>query len=221
MEDSVPSQVCRLCGTHSPLIAAQLGVCVDCIRLKDKRVIDGDLVLFSTGIRSRTGLAQAAGLEINRGVVVDKGLRTSAEDIFAAGDVTEFDGRVYGIIPPAIEQARVAAANMEAPGSSTYAGTMPSTTLKVAGAELTSHGESVVEDEHKGEEHKYVQLRHADPANGHYRKLVLRDGRIVGAILLNDKERVRPVTQLIDRGVDVSAHADRLLDDDFDLASLV
>jgi NAD(P)H-nitrite reductase large subunit len=147
---------------------------------------------------------------------VDEGLRTSAEDIFAAGDVAEFDGRVYGIIPPAIEQARVAAANMVAPGSSTYAGTMPSTTLKVAGAELTSLGESVVEDEHK-----YVQLRHADPANGHYRKLVLRDGRIVGAILLNDKERVRPVTQLIDRGVDVSAHADRLLDDDFDLASLV
>jgi len=190
-------------------------VCADCIRLKDLRIVAGDLVLFSTGIRSEVSLAQEAGLEVNRGIVVDGHLQTSAEDIFAAGDAAEFDGRVYGIIPPAIEQARVAAANMVAPGSTTYAGTLPTTTLKVAGAELTSLGECVVEGD------EYTQLRHADPAGGHYRKVVLRDGRIVGAILLNDKERTKPITQLVERGMDVSAYADRLLDDDFDLKSLL
>jgi nitrite reductase (NADH) large subunit len=190
-------------------------VCADCIRLKDRRIVAGDLVLFSTGIRSEVSLAQEAGLEVNRGIVVDGHLQASAEDVFAAGDAAEFDGLVYGIIPPAIEQARVAAANMVAPGSTTYTGTLPTTTLKVAGAELTSLGECVVEGD------EYTQLRHADPATGHYRKVVLRDGHIVGAILLNDRERTKPATQLVERGVDVSAFTDRLLDDDFDLKSLL
>jgi len=192
-------------------------VCADCIRLQSKRIVKGDLVLFSTGIRSEVTLAQEAGLEVGRGVVVDEHLQTSAEDVFAAGDAAEFEGRVYGIIPPAIEQARVAAANMVSSGSATYSGTLPATTLKVAGAELTSLGEAVVEDEDEG----YTQLRQADPAAGHYRKFVLRDGHIVGAILLNDKAGVRPLTQLIQRNVDVSAYSDQLRDEDFDLQSLL
>ena len=187
----------------------------DGVRLKDGREVPGELVLFSTGIRSEVTLAQEAGLEVNRGVVVDGHLRTSAADVFAAGDAAEFAGRVYGIIPAAIEQARVAAANMVELGSSTYTGTLASTTLKIAGAELASLGESTAEGD------AYTQLRRADVAAGHYRKFVLREGRIVGAILLNDKERTRPVAQLIERGVDVSAHADRLLDDDFDFKSML
>jgi len=187
----------------------------DGIRLEDGRQVAGELVLFSTGIRSQVTLAQTAGLEVNRGIVVDDHLQTNTQDVFAAGDIAEFGGQVYGIIPSAVEQARVAAANMVTPGSATYAGTLPSVTLKVAGAELASLGECVAEeDEHRS-------LRHVDLEAEHYRKLVLRAGRIVGAILLNDKERVRPITQLIERGVDVSAHADHLLDDDLDLRSLL
>jgi NAD(P)H-nitrite reductase large subunit len=160
-------------------------------------------------------------LEVNRGIVVDEQLQTRrvdkhpAEDVFAAGDAAEFEGRAYGIIPSAIEQARVAAANMVAPGSATYTGTLPATTLKVAGAELASLGECVVEAD------EYTQLRHVDLPAGHYRKFVLHEGRIVGAILLNDRERVRPINQLIEQGVEVSAHTNRLLDDDFDLKSLL
>jgi nitrite reductase (NADH) large subunit len=200
----------------SATTTAILGVpCADCIQLQNGAKVTGDMVLFSTGVRSDVTLAKEAGLEVNRGVVVDDHLQTSAEDVYAAGDVAEFDGRVYGIIPPAIEQARIAAANMVTPGSTTYSGTMPSTTLKVAGAELTTLGDAVVEDE------AYTQLRHADAATGHYRQVVLRDGRIVGAILLNDKKRARPLRQLIEREVDVSAHTDQLLDDNFDLKSLI
>lgn len=187
----------------------------DRVRLQDDRVIPGEMAIFSTGIRSEVALAQVAGLEVNRGIVVNEYLQTSADDVFAAGDVAEFEGRVYGIIPAAIEQARVAAANLVAPGSAIYTGTLPSTTLKVAGAELTSLGESVVEAE------EYDQLRHVDLAAGRYRKLVLRDGRVVGAISLNDGERVRPITQLIEQGMNVSAYAHRLVGDDFDLKSLL
>ncbi|MFN2273148.1 MAG: NAD(P)/FAD-dependent oxidoreductase [Anaerolineae bacterium] len=200
----------------SATTTAILGVpCADCIQLQSGAKVTGDMVLFSTGVRSDVTLAKEADLEVNRGVIVDEHLQTSAEDIYAAGDVAEFDGKVYGIIPPAIEQARVAAANMVEPRSVTYNGTMPSTTLKVAGAELTTLGEALAEGE------EYTQLRRADAALGHYRKIVLHDGQVVGAILLNDKERTQPVRQLIERGVDVSAYADQLLNDDFNLKSLL
>ncbi len=190
-------------------------VCAVSLRLRDGRTFPGDLVLFSAGIRSETSLARAAGLVVERGIVADRHLETSAPGVYAAGDSAEFQGRVYGIIPPAIEQARVAGANMVAPGSSVYAGTTPSTTLKIAGAELTALGESTAEGA------PYTVLRHSDLEAGHYRKLVLQDGRVVGAVLLNDRQRVRPIAQLIERQVDVSAAAARLLDDGFDIASLL
>ncbi len=185
------------------------------IRLKDGREVAGELVLFSTGIRSEVALAREAGLTVERGVVVDRHLRTSAEDVYAAGDVAEFEGRVYGIIPAALEQAQAAAANMVAPGSQEYSGTLVSTTLKVVGAELASLGECVVAAE--GD----AVLRRADPAAGRYRKFVLRDGHLVGAILLNEKRNILPVKRLIERGADLSAYADRLLEDDFDFRAIV
>ena len=141
------------------------------VQIKDGRKVDAELILISTGIRPRIELAREAGLDVNRGVVVDQQMHTSAADIYAAGDVAEFEGTIYGIIPAAIDQARVAAANMVASGSVTYSGTIRSTTLKVAGAELTSMGEYLVEGD------EYTQLRHTDEGTSTYRKIVLRDGR--------------------------------------------
>ena len=170
-------------------------------------------MLFSTGVRSDVTLARQAGLEVQRGIVVDEHLQTSAADVFAAGDAAEFGGRVYGIVTAAVEQARAAGANMVAPRSVAYGGTLAATTLKVAGAELASLGECVVAVE--GD----TVLRRV--GQGTYRKFVLRDGRLVGAILLNDKASVRPVSQAIERGLDVSAQAEHLLDDEFDWKSLL
>jgi len=192
------------------------------VRLKDGRVVDGELVLISTGIRSRLELAREAGLEVNRGVVVDEQLRSSAADVYAAGDAAEFKGRVYGIIPAAIEQAQVAAANMVADppassgrgGSTTYSGTMPANTLKVVGIDLTCLGEATA----TGDE--FAILSRSDPASGVYRRLALRKGKIVGAILLGDTQSVRPVRQLMATGHDVSAYSERLLDENFDLRAL-
>jgi nitrite reductase (NADH) large subunit len=171
------------------------------------------MVVFSTGIRPEINLAKAAGLRVNRGVVVNHRLQTSAEGIFAAGDAAEFGGKVYGIIPPAIDQARIAAANMVAPDSAVYAGTLASTTLEVAGAEVTTLGETLADGE------EYTKIRKVDTKARQYRKLVLRDKRIVGAILLNDS-RSRPIKRLIEQKTDVSNHIDQLLDDRFDLNAL-
>ncbi len=185
------------------------------VRIKGGEAVDGELVIISTGIRSRVELARAAGLKVGRGVVVDEYMRTDGPDIYAAGDVAEFRGRVYGIIPAAIEQARIAAANMVAPGSVAYSGTVPSTTLKVAGAELTSLGECLAEGD------EYDLLRSVEVANGRYRKLVLYRGRIVGAILINEPAAARSVSRLIESELEVTPWRDLLLRDDFDLSTLL
>lgn len=177
------------------------------VLLEDGRAIEGDLILISAGVRCNTELAQQAGLEVKRGVIVDEHLRTSAEDIYAAGDVAEFQGRVYGIIPAAIEQARAAARNMLGEEVA-YRGTIPSNTLQVAGIDCTSIG--VV---HPLEGEGYQELRKSEA--GVYKKLVLKDGRLVGAILLGDKKDAVPIGRLIQREADVSRHTERLLDDDF------
>jgi len=184
------------------------------VRLRDGRVVEGEMVLISTGIRSRVELAREAGLEVNRGLIVDEQLRTSAADVYAAGDVAEFEEIVYGIIPAAIEQAQVAAANMVSEGSATYSGTVPATTLKIVGIDLTSLGDATA----AGDE--FDILRQTDPAAGVYRRLTLRDGKIVGAILLGDTQNIRPLKQLIATGRDVSAYNDRLLDENLDLKAL-
>jgi nitrite reductase (NADH) large subunit len=189
------------------------------------------MVLISTGIRSRFELAREAGLEVNRGLIVDEQLRTSAADVYAAGDVAEFEGIVYGIIPAATEQAQVAAANMVADpstslwgeppiepsgqgGSATYKGTVPATTLKIVGIDLTSLGDATATGD------GYVVLRQMDLTTGVYRRLALREGKIVGAILLGDTRNLGPLKQLIATGRDVSAYSDRLLDEDLDLRAL-
>ncbi len=184
------------------------------VLLQNGMTIPASLILCSAGVRSSLDLAKRAGLAVDKGVLVDDQMRTSAEHIYAAGDVAEYEGELPCIIPVAVEQARVAAANMVEPGSATYRGTVPSTTLKVVGLDLTSIG--VIAPHEEG----YEELRKLDRDKGVYEKLVLRDGCVVGAILLGDRKRVPSVTKLIKRRTDVSAHRDRLLDNGFDLETI-
>lgn len=197
-----------LTGSAAECLAGRDGR-VSGLRLEDGREVEGELVLISAGVRSRVELARQAGLAVNRGIVVDGHLRTSIEGIYAAGDCAEFEGRVYGILPAAWEQARAAAQNM-AGRETLYSGTIPSTTLKVVGVDLTSIGE--VQPSGDG----FVELRRSEPEAGRYVKLVLREGRLVGAILLGERKRVRLFNRLIAGQADVSAYAERLLEPDFE-----
>lgn len=181
------------------------------VLLKDGREVKGELILFSAGIVPSIKLAQGAGLVVNKGIVVDDYLRTSAPDIYAAGDVAEHRGKIYGIIPASREQASVAARNMLGQDSK-YEGTIPSNTLKIVGIDLTAIG--LINPEGEG----YQVLRKETPEV--YKKFVLQDGQLVGAILLGDRESVAPVSRLIRSQVNISAHAEKLLDEDFDLKSL-
>jgi NAD(P)H-nitrite reductase large subunit len=188
---------------------------VDRIRLRSGTVIETDMLIMSVGVRPNRQLAERAGLAHNRGVVVDERLRTSDEDVYAVGDVAEFRGKVWGIIPVALAQARVAAAQITGDSEVHYRAIVPSTTLRVAGIVLTSLGEVTPEGG------QFAEVRHLDSDARVYKKLVIRDGRIVGAIVLGDRTSVPAIQRLMTRQVNVSAHVDSLLREDFDLASLL
>ena len=184
------------------------------ILLDRGETISGDLVLISAGMRSNTELALEAGIKVNRGIVVDRNLRTSADDVYAVGDAAEFEGRVYGIIPAALEQASIAAANMLGEEDNIYAGTVPSNTLKVVDVELTSMG--LVNPE----ESRYEEIKKTDKKKGVYKKLVLDKGKIVGAILLGDKKGFTSIKKLIAQETDITKYKDSILKDDFDYKKL-
>jgi nitrite reductase (NADH) large subunit len=184
------------------------------ILLDRGETISGDLVLISAGMRSNTELALEAGIKVNRGIVVDRNLRTSADDVYAVGDAAEFEGRVYGIIPAALEQASIAAANMLGAEDNIYAGTVPSNTLKVVDVELTSIG--LVNPE----ESRYEEIKKTDKKKGVYKKLVLDKGKIVGAILLGDKKGFTSIKKLIAQETDITKYKDSILKDDFDYKKL-
>jgi len=165
----------------------------DGVRLGDGELIEGDLVVLACGVRPITKLAAEAGLEVRRGVVVDDELRTDDPSIFAIGECAEHDGMVYGLVAPAWEQASVAA-DVITGGKALYHGSRLVTRLKARSVELAAMGET-----HLTEEHAEV-VRFSHRARGTYRKLVIRDGRLVGAILLGESDAVGTLTQLFDRG---------------------
>ncbi len=147
------------------------------VRTHGGEQIPADLVLFSTGIRSRMELAREAGLTVNRGIVVDEFLRSNHPHIFAAGDVAEFRGMVYGIWPAAVEQGALAARNALGEEKA-YSGTLPIHILKVAGIDLTTLGQK--EAENAGQQ----TTTYLNRETGQYLKLVHDGVYLLGVISL-------------------------------------
>ena len=170
-----------------------------------------ELVLVCAGITPNAELAREAGLEVGRGVLVDDTLRTSDEAIYAAGDVAEYAGRLYGHWPAAVEQAEAAAVNAIG-GRRHYTGSLIATHLKVTGVELTSIGRPHVEPDD-------VEIALGDKGSVRYRKLVIADGKIAGAILLGHPSEASAVFAAAREGRDVSAHLDALSTGDWEVLS--
>ena len=171
---------------------------VEGVKLKDGSVIDGDMVIISAGTRSNMNLAKDAGLKINKGIIVDSSLRTSDPSIYALGDVCEFQGQVWAMIPPALDEARVAAKKMLGQPGSDYAGTVPSNTLKVSGFDLISVG--VVRSAHEPPEPGFEEIRAVTADGSIYKKFVIKEGRMIGAIMLGTKKEALRVTKIIKEG---------------------
>ena len=183
------------------------------VRLKDGRLARGDFVLFSTGVRPNVTIAKEAGIATGRGVQVDDSLQTSVPDVYAAGDVVEHRGRVYGIVPPCLEQARIAAQNMVSPGTATYEGSIMSSSLKTCGVDVLSMGNvNPTQDQHA----------HVIQAQGQqiYRKVVLDNDIVVGIILYGTTNGARQLQQAMRSHTNLAAFEARLTDIDWDFAGM-
>src|SRR6266481_7442500 len=139
---------------------------------------DLEAVIFAAGIRPNVALAMEAGISVNRGVVVDDHLQTSAGRVFALGECAEHRGICYGLVEPAYEQARVLARHL-AGGNAAYHGSVVATNLKVSGVSVFSAGDFFGAD---GTESIVLN----DASGGTYKKLVISEGRLTGAVLVGD-----------------------------------
>jgi assimilatory nitrate reductase electron transfer subunit len=174
---------------------------LEAVRLSDGSTLDTDLLVIACGVRPEVGLARAAGLDVEGGVVVDDALRSVTDPrVYAIGECAQHAGQVYGLVAPAWEQARVAADRVTgADPAARYAGSRVVTRLKAAGVDLAAMGETDVSAEDDPDGGAEV-VQFSDPARGTYKKVVLRGGRVTGAILLGQIDTVGTVTQLFDRG---------------------
>ncbi|MET8140979.1 nitrite reductase large subunit NirB [Sphaerisporangium sp. NPDC005288] len=182
------------------------------IALSDGRVIPCDMVVIAAGIRPNTEVAQAGGLVVERGVVVDDQMRAIGErGVYAVGECAQHRGQVYGVVAPLWEQARVLADHITgADPTAAYHGSRIATKLKVAGVNVASMGLKGPERE----DDEFVVV--AEPTRGMYKSVVVRDGRLVGATLVDDLSKVAFLMQAFDRGLPLPEERVRLL---FDLGA--
>jgi len=172
----------------------------DGLKLDDGGHVQADLVVVSAGVRADTTLAAAAGIAVDRGIVVDDALRTSDPRVHAIGDCAQHPGTVAGVVQPAWEQAAVLADLLTGTDvSARYRGTPVVTRLKARDVDLAALGDVHARDGHDGAE--VVCL--TDAARGRYAKLAIREERVAGAILLGVPDAAAMIIQHFDHGIPV------------------
>lgn len=177
------------------------------LAFKDGTTLACDMVVISAGIRPNVALAGECGLTVERGIVVDDGL-CSPDDrrVFAVGECAQHRGKLYGLVAPLWEQTRVLAERLTGRNpEASYEGSATSTKLKVMGVELAVMGEK----EPAGEADEVATF--SDPARGVYKKLIVREGRLAGAILLGDGALAPALVQLFDRATPLPGSPAELL----------
>ncbi len=174
------------------------------VRFDDGTEIPADLVVMAVGIRPDIGLARESGLHCERGIVVNDTLQTFDPRIYAVGECVQHRSTTYGLVAPLFEQAKVCANHLAWLGHRRYEGTTTATRLKVTGIELFSAGDFT-----GGADTESIVLK--DAARGIYKKLVLKDNRIHGAVLYGDTVDGAWYYELMREGSDISAHRDQLM----------
>ena len=186
---------------------------VEGLRFKSGERLEAQTAIVAAGVRPNIRLAADAGLETDKGIIVDDTLRTSHPEIFAAGDSVQHRDRIYGIIPASFNQARAVAFNMVGQEKK-YEGTVPSNTLKVVGLDLTAIGLVTPEAGTCEEFRKIIK------EEGIYKKVVIQNDKLIGAIWMGTRENVNEINRLILQKVDIEEWKGSLLDEDFDFSVL-
>jgi nitrite reductase (NADH) large subunit len=176
---------------------------VEGVRLKDGRLIPASLVVMAVGIRPSVALARAAGLAVGRAIQVDDHMVTSDPDVLAVGECVEHDGQVYGLVAPLWDMCRALADGL-VENRSGYRGSVTSTKLKVSGIDVFSAG-----DFSGGDGAEDIVLR--DASRGVYKRIVVKDDRIVGAVLYGDTADGNWYFDLLRKSEDISSVRDMLI----------
>ncbi len=174
------------------------------VRFKGGLEVAADLVVMAVGIRPNTDLAKASGLHCERGVVVSDTMQTFDPRIYAVGECVQHRGTAYGLVAPLFEQAKVCANHLAQLGYARYEGSMTSTKLKVTGIDLFSAGDFTGDDSTED-----IVLK--DAARGVYKKIVIKDNKIAGAVMYGDTGDGAWYFQLMRDGTDVSDFREHLL----------
>ena len=153
---------------------------VEGLRFTDGEEIDANLVVIAAGIRPNADIGRKAGLKVNRGILVNDFMETSDANIYAVGECTEHNGQLFGLVAPLFEQGKVLAATITGNRGPTFTGSTPAAKLKIMGVDVFSAGD--YDDTKPGVE----CVRYEDPSLGIYKKLLLKDGRLQGVILVGD-----------------------------------
>lgn len=165
------------------------------LRFSDGSVLQCDMVVMAAGIKPNVEIAQRCGLRVERAIVVDNHMRSVVDpDIYAVGECAQHRGHVYGLVAPLWEQAKVLADYVTGHDlNAAYHGSKVATKLKVMGVEMAAMG--IIEPVEERDE--IVQF--TEPKKGTYKKLIIRDGRLIGAILLGDISKAAYLMQAFDR----------------------
>ncbi|MFZ5835798.1 MAG: nitrite reductase large subunit NirB [Pseudomonadota bacterium] len=180
------------------------GANVEGVLLQDGRRIAADLVVMAVGIKPSIGLAKASDLVCERGIVVNDHMVTSDPAILAVGECVQHRGAVYGLVAPLFDMAKVVAAQLAQDATSAYTGSVTNTRLKVSGIDLFSAG-----DFSEAEGTEDIILR--DAHRGVYKRLVLKDNRIRGAVLYGDTSDGGWYFQMLRDGEDIAPIRDSLI----------
>ncbi len=173
------------------------------VALSDGTCLDADIIVVAAGIRPNIDLAVKAGVTVNRGIVVNDYMETSDPDIFAVGECVEHRGVCYGLVAPLYEQGKVLAATITGRRGPVYEGTIQASKLKIMGVDVFSAGDW-------SEQHA-EPIRFEDRACGVYKKLTVRDGKLVGAILVGDVSDSHRYMNWLRSGADLTAQRRHLL----------
>ncbi|WP_018689291.1 nitrite reductase large subunit NirB [Ahrensia kielensis] len=177
---------------------------VESIELEDGTVIPATLVVMAVGIRPNGALAKDAGLSVNRGIVVSDSMQTSDPDVFSLGECVELNGNVYGLVAPLYQMAEVAACHLSGDADKRFVETSTATKLKVTGINLYSAGDFA-----EAEDREEIVLR--DATAGIYKRLVLKDNKIIGTVLYGDTADGPWFFDMLKKETDVSEMRESLI----------
>ena len=177
---------------------------VEAVLLEDGTRIVADLVIMAVGIKPNAGLAKEAGLDVGRGIKVGADMRTSDPDIFAVGECAEAESQVFGLVAPLYEMASVIAAQLSGDTAARFRPSAVATKLKVTGINLFSAGDFA-----EGKDREEIVLR--DAARGVYKRLVLKDNRVIGAVMYGDTSDGAWFFDHVKRGTDITPLRETLI----------